>query len=779
MADPFDAFPDAPQPSAGRFAQPRLQAGADAFDQFPDVPESGMDKARKQIASEPDLGTKPLAFGLPIVGPYLEEAAVGLATLPNTIANVGPTYTDMLNRVRARSERSDRDYPIANPVGQIATGLVTGGALLKNMPIAQTTVGRIFQGAGVGGVTGAVEGFGRGEGGLDQRLESAKTGAAWGAGIGGAIPAVAPIVAPAIGKIADAASPTLARWRANMPGAGAAEPAPRSVGAAAAPPMMMPPVNGADAAAEQVIANQLARANLSTTDIRQRFAQARGSSIGQPNATALADLDPSLARLGGSVQRQQPEAGNIARSFIQGRQTGITPRNGMPDSTGIPTRGMMEAPAPNAPPMGQSERVRTALRESLDIPPGSAYRNEQEMIRAARAEADSLYGDAYRAANQVDIRPAIQPVVDRWTAIMNNPDTPLPVGQLIRNGLRVFQTQTGTVQSLRNFQRSKEFLDDKIETLLNSANGKQRSRGGMLNDMQRDMLSAIDRLPNVGQRYNTARGAFSSNAEMREAIDLGRAAARESPEVSAAQYQALSAGQQRMFRMGLFGELERRIAATPRQNDVTRIFDTPQMQELLQVVAPQGVSQRVGQFIQGEKNYLAGTRNDVIGGSPTAGRIADDEATNQVQGLVETLRSTRSLREAAFNTTQAILDKIFGFRADTAASIARQLFTANPRDLDMILQRLENRLGPNRAEQFRSLMQQYANSVSQQAAAAATSNIPPAPNPGRVDPYRPSAPPPSQPPQPPAAPRPSQGDFFQYPPGYLPPDPKPMPPWRK
>lgn len=737
--------------SAGRFASPQpLIKGM--FDDL--IPETGMDKARRQIASEPDLGTKPLAFGLPIVGPYLEEAAVGLATLPNTIANVGPTYTDMLNRVRARSERSDRDYPIANPVGQIATGLVTGGALLKNMPIAQTTVGRIFQGAGVGGVTGAVEGFGRGEGGFNQRLESAKTGAAWGAGIGGAIPAVAPIVAPVIGKIADAASPTLARWRANMPGAGAAEPAPRSVGAAAAPPMMMPPVNGADAAAEQVIANQLARANVNTTDIRQRLAQAQMAS-NQPNATALADLDPSLARLGGSVQRQQPEAGNIARSFIQGRQTGITPRNGMPDSTGIPTRGMMEAPAPNAPPMGQSERVRTALRESLDIPPGSAYRNEQEMIRAARAEADSLYGDAYRAANGVDIRPAIQPVVDRWTAIMNNPDTPLPVGQLIRNGLRVFQTQTGTVQSLRNFQRSKEFLDDKIETLLNSANGKQRSRGGMLNDMQRDMLSAIDRLPNVGQQYNTARGAFSSNAEMREAIDLGRAAARESPEVSAAQYQALTVGQQRMFRMGLFGELERRIAATPRQNDVTRIFDTPQMQELLQVVAPQGTAQRVGQFIQGEKNYLTGTRNEVIGNSKTPERLADDEATNQMQGLVETLRSARSLREAAFNTTQAILDKIFGFRADTAASIARQLFTANPRDLDMILQRLENRLGPNRAEQFRSLMQQYANSVSQQAAAAATSNIPPAPR--------------QQPPQ-----RPQQNDLFSRPPGYLPPDPKPM-----
>jgi hypothetical protein len=761
MADPFDIFPDAPvelriksEAAAGRFAQPRLQPGGDPFDQFPDAPVSAMDQARQQIASEPDLGAKPLAFGLPIVGPYLEEGAAGIAALPNLVTGgaVGPTYDQSLARMRARNERADRDYPIANLVGQTITGLVTGGALLSKMPLAKSYPGRVVQGSVVGGGTGAIEGFGLGEGDLNQRMQSAETGAKWGAGVGGAIPAVAPLVAPVVGRIADAVSPTLARWRANMPGGGGREMQPRSAGAAAAPPMMMPPVNGADAAAEQVIANQLARANVNTTDIRQRLAQARQASIGQPNATALADLDPSLARLGGSVQRQQPEAGNIARSFIQGRQTGITPRNGMPASTGIPTRGMMEAPAPNAPPMGQSERVRTALREALDIPAGSSYRNEQAMIAAARQEAQDLYGDAYRAASGIDVRPAIQPVLDRW--LQRAADEPREISRAIIQAVRLYQAPSGTVGTLQRFQRSKEFLDGKIENYMESLTGRNRAMGGMLGDMQRELLRSVDQLPNAGTRYNAARQAFSTRAEMREAIDLGRAAARESPEVSAAQYQALTVGQQRMFRMGLFGELERRIAATPRQNDVTRIFDTPQMQELLQVVAPQGTAPRVGQFIQGEKNYLTGTRNEVMGNSKTAERLADDEATNQMQGLVETLRSTRSLREAAFNTTQAILDKIFGFRADTAASIARQLFTANPRDLDGILLRLENRLGPNRAEQFRSLMQQYANSVSQQAAAAATSNIPPAPR--------------QQPPQ-----RPQQNDLFSRPPGYLPPDPKP------
>ena len=755
-------------PSAGRFASPQVlqtkERPAGLFDDL--IPATGMDKARQQIASEPDLGTLPLAFGLPIVGPYLEEGIVGLATLPNTIADVGPTYTDMLNRVRARSERSDRDYPIANFVGQTLTGLVTGGALLSKMPLAKSYPGRVVQGSVVGGGTGAIEGFGRGEGDFDQRLQSAETGAKWGAGVGGAIPALAPIVAPVVGRIADAVSPQIARLSARFssPGAPTSGFRPQSAGAAAAPPMMIPPVNGADAAAEQVIANQLARANVNTTDIRQRLAQALSASGSQQNATALVDLDPSLGRLGGSVKRQQPEAGNLAQAFIYGRQTGETPIAGMPSGTGIPTRAPFTPEVPGQQ-MGQYERVRDQLREAMQIPRQSAYQTAAQIEASLEAQARPIYRQTYQAAQGIDMVPVVQPLIQQWRiAAADRVDA--MVARQLNTAIRTVERAltNGRRSQFERLNEAKISIDEMIGRAIRSTDRRSPALAARLTEMKNQLLDAMDQVPNVGAMYNQARQIYGGHRQMEEALEFGQSAFRDGSEATAARYNSLTQGQQQIARIGLFDSFEQNIGRNKKTNDITQVFESPRIQEILQAVIPyastpatrRSIAENFGRTLQTEKNYITGTRNEVLGNSKTAERLADDEATNQMQGMIESLRSTRSLREAAFNATQAILDKIFGFRADTAASIARQLFTANPRDLDMILQRLENRLGPNRAEQFRSLMQQYANSVSQQAAAAATSNISPAPR--------------QQAPQ-----RPQQNDLFSRPPGYLPPDPKPRP----
>lgn len=769
MADPFDIFPDAPvelrmksEASAGRFAQPRLQAGGDPFEQFPDAPMTGKDIARQQIASEPDLGAKPLAFGLPIIGPYLEEGAAITAALPNLVTGgaIGPTYEQSLERMRARNARAERDHPVLDPVGQVTTGLVTGGAALSKMPMATSYIGRVFQGAGVGGVTGAIEGFGRGEGGVDQRLETAQTGGQFGAGVGGTIPAVAPIVAPVVGRIADAVSPTLARWRANMPGGGSGEMQPRSAGAAAAPPMIMPPVNGADAAAEQVIANQLARANVNTTDIRQRMAQARASSGQQPTAMALVDADPSLQRLAGSVSRQQPEAGNLARSFIYGRQTGETPVAGMPSGTGIPTRAPF-TPAIPGQQMGQNERVREQLREAMRIPRQSAIQTAAQIEASLEAQARPLYRQTYQAAQGVDMGPIVQPLVQQWRMIAADQVDPMvarPLEAAIRTVERALAG--GRQPHFERLNAAKISMDEMIGRAMRSADRRSPALASRLTEMKNQLLDAMDQVPNIGPMYNQARAIYGGHREMEEALEFGRSAFREGSEATAQRYNSLTQGQQQVARIGIFDSFDQNIANSKKTADITQVFESPRIQEILQAVIPyastpatrRSIAENLGRTLQTEKNFI-GTRNEVLGNSKTAERLADDEATNQMQSLVETLRSTRSVREAAFAATQGILDRLFGFRADTAASIARQLFTANPRDLDMILQRLEARLGPNRAEQFRRAMQQYANSVAQPAAA------------GAAQPQNQQQ---TQPPRPP-----QQNDLFQRPPGYLPPDPKP------
>ncbi len=204
---------------------------------------------------------------------------------------------------------------------------------------------------------------------------------------------------------------------------------------------------------------------------------------------------------------------------------------------------------------------------------------------------------------------------------------------------------------------------------------------------------------------------------MREAIELGRGALREGAEVSLDTYAALSPGQQQLFRLGMLADLDQRLATTRRGNDATMIFDSPRVQELLRAVMPQDRAQQFGRFLQTEKGFVA-TRNEVLGNSKTAERLADDQSFEQMSGLVDQLRSTRTLRDAAFNTVRAAFDRMFGFRADTAEAIARRLFTADQRELDTIILRLEQRLGPNRSEQFRRMLQEQLSARAGAAAVA-------------------------------------------------------------
>ena len=64
------------------------------------------------------------------------------------------------------------------------------------------------------------------------------------------------------------------------------------------------------------------------------------------------------------------------------------------------------------------------------------------------------------------------------------------------------------------------------------------------------------------------------------------------------------------------------------------------------------------------------TRNEVLGNSKTAQRLADDEALNDMMGLVEQVRGATTGTGAVMKGVTAVLERMFGFRADTAAIVA-------------------------------------------------------------------------------------------------------------
>lgn len=529
----------------------------------------------------------------------------------------------------------------------------------------------------------------------------------------------------------------------------------------AEPPFTATP--GAQDRAAQMIADQLSRSGRSVDDLRGMLAKANEArDFGPPslaqNALAPVDLDEGLQRLAGSAARQHPEAANIGQAFISARQTGLTPPEGphAAAAMGLPTRpafanpitgaqaqrslgSSFETPKDQFVPMGQMERVRDALKRSLRIRDeghhghlDNAYRTEQAIVREGKLEANQLYGEMRAASQGYDIRPHIQPVIDKIAIQVQSPDMGPTTAKLLRRALTEFTTGTGAnrqlVSSLNAFDEAKRAVDAIIETAARAGNNNvgRILRGTPENPgLLRELLDAVDGIThnNVGPVYRSARGAFSSNTELREAIDLGRKAFRENSDVTADHFASLSGTtEQKLFRLGLLESFEQHMGRQKRTADVTQAFDNPRVQDLLSTVVPRSEDgsaafatrpERLGRFLDNEKRMIK-TRDVVRGGSTTARNLADDEAFETLSTLVDQFRTIPSAWSIGIRAIEYALDKAFGMRAETAKALAQMLFTAEPARRAEVLARVSSRMGPERMLRFNAALQE-----AQQATAGA------------------------------------------------------------
>lgn len=136
------------------------------------------------------------------------------ATNPTQIDRASQAYSDAAERIRAERRVAREDNGWVGTVGEIATGLASGGPLnaLRGQaartaaPIAQSLGSRVGRAAAYGGGFGAASGFAQGEGGVVNRLLSAGASGAAGAVAGPVLSElVIPGVARTVGAIGDAA----------------------------------------------------------------------------------------------------------------------------------------------------------------------------------------------------------------------------------------------------------------------------------------------------------------------------------------------------------------------------------------------------------------------------------------------------------------------------------------------------------------------------------------------------------------------------------------------
>lgn len=607
------------------------------------------------------------------------------------------TYDDALKDERAKVEAFRSENPGTALAAELAGGFVTpglgiAGGVLKAGANA-SRLSKIGRGAGVGAGFGGAYGFASSEGGegdlLEQaanRLPSAGRGALFGAGLGAALPTVSGVIGGAYRKVRDFAAPAIARH-----------------------------TKGVEGAADQVMSQRMREAGDTPQGFRQQLTDAEEaarfySNSRSPVPMALVDQSEAMRKLAGSAARSSDEAGQRAETFFRARQTGVTPKSAseaqMVDEAGLTTRNPFSMRADEAP-AGQYERIRDALHRTLTIKDKdfhefgkNAYATEKNLMGALRSKAQTMFPAAYKEAQPFDISSAVAALDDKLAdRAGSHAATLAKAKKLFTDPKSPNGAPLGSPDHLKRFQSAKEMLDDMIEVAMRQGKGKL---AGDLSEFRRNATAAVKA---ANPKYEAALDYYSSRMELKDAIDAGRNAFKEGADVTADQFRDLSEGQKKLFRLGLLESYETQLGRGARANDRSRIFEQPNVQELLSVVIPRTETatgrakkgavfanrpERFGDFITNEKRMVESGR-EVMGGSQTAERLqADAKFTRQSLGqMVDALRSSGGAIGVVMEATAAGLNKIFGMREDVAAEIGRRLLTARPEERERVLQRLE------------------------------------------------------------------------------------------
>lgn len=618
-----------------------------------------------------------------LVGPFLDELTAKTSGWAHSLSGgrIGAPEDESLAYQRARDRKFDRLNPLLSTGAQITGGVASAYPFFA---LPATTLGRMAMGVPVGYGHGFTHGFGTSE--SDEPWERAAAGhqsGTIGAGIGVALPPVLRAGIYGVGRAADATLPRLTSY------------VPQRFG------------GGPDAAADAILAQRISRSGNTPSGFASDLAEGRRVATYGPGSTApinemLADLSHDMQRLTGSVYRAGGEAGELTKKALEARQRG--PRNPY-------------NPLPDEPP-GQIAEVMEHLERALQVRSSkSAYRTEKQIMAEQKATANKLYEEARNNSEAFDLQPALDGL-----ALTMQQHTGSHAAQLRRAmALFVRQGRDGSyfpVDDIRRVDAAKKQLDDMIERVgMIEENGFKRfnNLGAQLVQFKNDVLRAVhaagdDGVPVINKTYAEARDEFSSAAESRNALRMGRQALREDAEVTADQFKELSSGDKQLFRLGLYDAFRNLMARKVPGDDVTRIFQQKNVRELLDEVIKVSKGRdavygdravRFGEAMARQERKVQ-TRNEVLGNSKTAQRQGDDieMAGNALSQLYNRFRSSPGLLNMGIEALAAGWQKVFGFRQDVAQALARRLLETDPTKQAKILADIQAKIGKDNFTKF-------------------------------------------------------------------------------
>jgi hypothetical protein len=358
---------------------------------------------------------------------------------------------------------------------------------------------------------------------------------------------------------------------------------------------------------------------------------------------------------------------------VAARLKTLGPEATIADAAGPNTVGLVENLA-NEPGVGQQMANRVLMGRQRgaggritdaagrELGDAGFYETLADLDRARQTAARPLYEKAVRPENLVpdkDFAPFAEDKFFSQTIASVKADPLVGLSQLPDNSMPVIDA-------------TKRRIDDMIGVAKRAG---EANRARLLQEKKDALVKAADE---AFPDYAAAREAWAGPSAMKDAMEIGRGFAKPDSELTAKVVSDLTSSEKEAFLLGVRQAITDIVDRTGVTADATRkLFGTPKMQKALQAAFPDTASYRRFMSDLLREAAFNRTKNQVLGNSATARRLAQQEdAGFDPAPLAEVVQG--NFLNGAKGLAKNALARFGKMPEAQRAEMARTLLTADP-----------------------------------------------------------------------------------------------------
>lgn len=367
----------------------------------------------------------------------------------------------------------------------------------------------------------------------------------------------------------------------------------------------------ADLRAQSIALGGMKAADLSPQDVMQRLTQGQ----------TIAEVAKPLTDLAGSVIRRSPEAAARMTELAAARKA--------------------ERP----------QKLLEAVRGEVAGGEATTAAQLQKITEAQRKAATPFYQQAFDEAGPIQ-----SPLIDDLMTLepfQMAYKRAQAIAKLERNPIPDYQP--GQPISLRAANYIKQGLDEVVYGAKRDPSSSiGKTQLGLIDQLRGDFVREVDSM--APESYRTARGIYAGAARDQEAAEAGAQAWKNGPEYVASFLQGASQSEANAFRAAASAELQRQQAKLGSNREAFRaLMDTPERQAIVQQLSTITGPSKVP-FLARQQKQQAEFEQALMGGSQTAGRIANDALLAEAESLPVQMVKEGPIRGAVNAGIQKVTD---------------------------------------------------------------------------------------------------------------------------